>query len=181
MESQEAFNAGFYEVVATVIPVVIVLLYVESGVFRSRGREPAERSVFAVTGMLLLVVAEGNALSALYERENLDGVRFSVVVFALIWGLGMVALWPLGTRLRPYASGAGGERFRRAFAFWSFVLGVICAVVVFGFGVDPFVLLSFVGYLGAGWFAITFFHFRQLREGGSCLSRTGPSGHSGME
>jgi hypothetical protein len=129
----------FYETVATVIPVIIAVLYFESGFFRTDERETLEQAGLAVTAMVLLVAAEAQALSALYRQENLDGINHVVVVFALTYSLGAVAGLPFIARIRQ-VSRRGAESWRRAGAllFWVWAIVIVALFVVpFFFGPDP--------------------------------------------
>jgi hypothetical protein len=153
----EPFNEAFYETVATVIPVIVAVLFFESGYFARRPKEKPELSIFAVTAMIILIAAEANVLGALWERENLDGVRRSVLLIGLFWGLGSVAMIPISQRLAHASS-----RMRRASMFWLIALtGFFWAAWTF-LDVDPFVLFSYAAYVLLVSVAIPYFHWRQV-------------------
>jgi accessory gene regulator protein AgrB len=99
MTLQSEFNAPFYETVATVIPVLMIVLFFESGYFRPRPRENVEFAAIAAIAMLTLVAAEANVLSALYRGQNLDGMNWHLVQVALIYSLGAIAILPLFERV----------------------------------------------------------------------------------
>jgi hypothetical protein len=147
-----AFNTAFYETLATVIPVLVALLFFE-GRYRSAERESGIQMYFALAGVSLLVVTEANALWALYDRDSFGSVQLRVLVAALVFGLGSILLGAVVERLVRLP-----RRTALAVWFWLVVGGVVVALLWGLTDIRPLTALSY----GALYFWLAYVPIYQL-------------------
>jgi len=141
VEPGESFNVAYYATVATLIPVLIVVLFIQAGFTKGRLLGEWEWGFFSLSVVALLVVAEGNVLNALHERENLLGLRDDSVGLALFLGLSLVLFGQIGQQMPSIES---DYRFRGVLVLGMF-LGNLAAVLLLAFAPDPFYVLSLIG------------------------------------
>jgi hypothetical protein len=158
------FNEPFYSTVAQVIPLIMALLFFESRLLKP----PTD--IGAITffvPLIVLGVAEANALGVLYSQEPPDVMQRNIVISGLIIGIGSFILTPLLRFWKDSLPEDQHERTRatRALSFWAFVLLVPVSLVVLLVG-DPLVTLSWIALLLIP-LSRALYHFVRWREAGN--------------
>jgi hypothetical protein len=155
------FTEPFYSTVAQVIPFLMALLFFESRLLK------APSGVGGITFYLPLIVlgvAEANALGVLYSQERPDVMQRNIVISGLIVGIGSLILTPLTRFVKDSLPKDQDERTRATFAlgFWAIVLGVPAALLVLLVG-EPLVTLSWIAFLLIP-LSMALYHFVRRRE-----------------
>lgn len=160
----EQFNGDFYATIATVIPVLIALLFFEGRVHEKF----VEREYAAISGsigIVLLVVAETNALHVLYHRESPERVQLALIVVAIFWGLTTLVIGAVYERVYEYA-----PEYEFAATIALPLIGMATGVVGLVAGASLIVALSIVvltlSFLTIPLFALSRFRSRRAKQVG---------------
>jgi hypothetical protein len=143
MSTLASFNASLYETIAQVIPVLIAVLFFESGYGRRREGRPLW-AWWVICGLVLLVVAEWVALDAVNTRETPPVWPDRALIFlSLTWGFVGIILHVLDEHVRD------PERWILQVEVGVLVASVVGLILSVGFDFRPVAIVA--------WAALAFF------------------------
>jgi hypothetical protein len=90
---------AFYEVAAQVIPVLLLALVIELGLFRRSERETAPQSLWTIGALGVMLLGEFVCLTAVRDQVEPSKLERIVVLGAISFGLIAIALVPVIDRI----------------------------------------------------------------------------------
>ena len=129
---EETFNPTYYATVAQVIPILLIVLFVE-GWRRDRIEKPGPAGPFLLATLALLVGGEAIALKVLDQRETATFTDNAVISGALIWSGMVIVVWVTGPLLSSVTATRAGR-----WGVSAYFIGLAAALLLLMVGVLDF-------------------------------------------